>query len=158
MLPCPVPSLQECNRPIVFTFHDYGGAIVKKALVIASRTESLARLLANTWYLVCQPSTPTARLMAACLSHDLLWPQVSICSPHRWDKAADLEEKYLQVLKSKHEAYPESMTRLASVLAETTRATNAEFLTANILSRVMFHCSFSSDRDASVRVSSLAFV
>ncbi|KAL2138963.1 hypothetical protein VTI28DRAFT_6003 [Corynascus sepedonium] len=118
----------ECNRPIVFTFHDYGGAIVKKALVIASRTESLARLLANTWYLV------------------------SICSPHRWDKAADLEEKYLQVLKSKHEAYPESMTRLASVLAETTRATNAEFLTANILSRVMFHCSFSSDRDASVRI------
>ncbi|KAH6636219.1 ankyrin repeat-containing domain protein [Chaetomium tenue] len=122
---------QESDWPIAFVSHDYGGTIVKRALVMASRTESFGNLLLFTWGLV----------FLGC--------------PQRCDRARDLEDKFTKLLlleaksKTHHVA---GVTRLASVMAETTRATNEEFISANLLARFLLLAIYSTHKDDSLRI------
>lgn len=121
-------SGSETDRPLGFVSHDYGGTIVKRALVIASRIESFAKLLSCTWALV----------FLGC--------------PHRCDRDGDLEEKFVKLLKARRGANAVGLTRLASVMAETTWATNAEFIGTNVLSRVRIFSRYSGHDDDSLRI------
>jgi hypothetical protein len=80
-------------------------------------------------------------------------PQAFLGCPQRCDRAGDLEDKFATLLKAKPETYVAGVTRLASVMAETTRATNEEFISANLLARVSLYAKYSDHKDDSLRVS-----